>query len=176
VARNRYKIIEEEKPYFLTCTTVNWIPLFTNPEIVSIVFDSLKFMQNNDRLSIYAYVLMENHIHLIASSKELSKEIGIFKSFTARKIIDYLKERNAKDILKMLNFYKLKHERDRDYQLWQEGSNPKQIINENMMIQKIEYMHLNPVRRGYIDEPVYWRYSSARNYEGLDCIIEITQF
>lgn len=133
-------------------------------------------MQDNDRIEIYAYILMENHLHLIASSKELSKEIGIFKSFTARKIIDYLKERNAKDILKLLNFYKLKHRLDRDYQLWQEGSNPKQINNEKMMIQKIEYIHFNPVKRGYIDEPVHWRYSSARNYEGLEGMIEISQF
>jgi REP element-mobilizing transposase RayT len=131
--------------------------LFTNPEIGSIIFESLKFMQDNDRLTIYAYILMENHLHLIASLKELSKEIGIFKSYTARKIIDHLKERNAKDILKLLNFYKLKHKRDRDYQLWQEGSNPKQILNEKMMIQKIEYMHFTPVKRGYIDETVHWR-------------------
>jgi REP element-mobilizing transposase RayT len=176
MGRSRYKIIEEDKPHFLTCTTVNWLPLFTNPEIGSIIFESLKFMQDNDRLTIYAYILMENHLHLIASLKELSKEIGIFKSYTARKIIDHLKERNAKDILKLLNFYKLKHKRDRDYQLWQEGSNPKQILNEKMMIQKIEYMHFNPVKRGYIDEPVHWRYSSARNYEGLECMLEITQF
>jgi REP element-mobilizing transposase RayT len=117
MGRSRYKIIEEDKPHFLTCTTVNWLLLFTNPEIGSIIFESLKFMQDNDRLTIYAYILMENHLHLIASSKELSKEIGIFKSYTARKIIDYLKEQNAKDILKLLNFYKLKHKRDCDYQL-----------------------------------------------------------
>ena len=176
MARNRYKIIEKNKPHFLTCTTVNWLPLFTNPEIVSILFESLKFMQNNERMEIYAYILMENHIHLIASSKELSKEIGIFKSYTARKIIHYLKERNAKDILKLLNFYKLKHKSDRDYQLWQEGSNPKQILNEKMMIQKIEYIHFNPVKRGYVDDPVHWRYSSARNYEGLESMLEIKQF
>ena len=176
MGRSRYKIIEEGKPHFLTCTTVNWLPLFTNPEIVSIIFETLKFMQENNRLTIYAYILMENHIHFIASSKELSKEVGIFKSYSARKIIDYLKIQNAKDILKLLNFYKLKHKSDRDYQLWQEGSNPKQIINEKMMIQKIEYIHYNPVKRGYIEDPVHWRYSSARNYEGMDGMIDVAPF
>jgi hypothetical protein len=32
-----------------------------------------------------------------------------------------------------------------------------------MMLQKLEYIHLNPVKRGYVDETVHWRYSSARN-------------
>jgi len=36
-----------------------------------------------------------------------------------------------------------------------------------MMRQKLEYIHYNPVERGYVDEPAHWRWSSARNYAGL---------
>jgi len=42
-----------------------------------------------------------------------------------------------------------------------------------MLLQKIEYIHNNPVRRGYVDEPHDWRYSSARNYEGKEGLLEI---
>jgi hypothetical protein len=42
-----------------------------------------------------------------------------------------------------------------------------------MMTQKLEYMHLNPVRRGYVDDPVHWRYSSARNYAERAGLIEV---
>ena len=56
----------------------------------------------------------------------------------------------------------------------QEGSHPKLIQNEEMMRQKLDYMHFNPVERGYIDDPIYWRYSSARNYAGLKGLLDIT--
>ena len=42
-----------------------------------------------------------------------------------------------------------------------------------MLVQKLEYIHGNPVRRGYVDDPVHWRYSSARNYAGLEGLIEV---
>jgi hypothetical protein len=56
-------------------------------------------------------------------------------------------------LLQELNFYKLRHKTDQDHQLWKEGSHPQQIQNEKMMRQKLEYMHYNPVRRGYVDQP-----------------------
>ncbi len=124
-------------------------------------------------MSIYAYVIMENHLHLILSSGKPVKEIGIFKSFTARKIIDLLKERKAHHILKILRFYKQMHKKDREYQLWQEGTHPEQIQGETMMRQKVEYIHYNPVKRGYVDESTHWRYSSARNYAGQIGLLEV---
>ncbi|MHC4140045.1 MAG: transposase, partial [Planctomycetota bacterium] len=117
--------------------------------------------------------IMENHLHLIASGNNLAREIGHFKSFTARKIIDYLRENNINAILKQLQFHKLKHKKGRTYQLWQEGSHPKVIQGEKMMIQKMEYMHCNPVKRGYVDDPTHWRYSSARNYAEQESLLEV---
>ncbi len=97
MSRTRYKIIPgDTSPYFLTATTVNWLPLFNNPTIAGIIFDSLRFLQAHNRLTIYAYVLMENHLHLVASAEVLEKEISNFKSFTARKSIDhYLSGENS---------------------------------------------------------------------------------
>ena len=37
-----------------------------------------------------------------------------------------------------------------------------------MMISKIKYIHENPVKRGYVDEATHWRYSSSRDYEGIE--------
>jgi REP element-mobilizing transposase RayT len=167
MTRSRYRIYEDYYPYFFTCTIVGWLPVFTRPEAVKIIYDSWQFLQNEDRLVIYGYVILENHLHLIASSSALSKEIGDFKSFTARRIIDYLVSQRAQTLLKLLRFLKAQHKTDRDYQLWQEGSHPEQIQNDEMMRQKLEYMHLNPVKRGYVDDPTHWRHSSARNYAGL---------
>ncbi len=176
MGRSRYKIIEEDKPHFVTCTTVGWTPLFSSPKIVGILFDSLSYLQENKRISIYAYVIMENHLHLIISSEKPDREIRIFKSFTARKIIDFLKERKANHILKILQYHKRKHKKDRAYQLWQEGSHPQAVTNEDMMFQKIEYIHGNPVKCGYVAKPEHWRYSSALNYTGMDGLLNIQRF
>jgi len=125
-------------------------------------------------MKLYAYVVLENHVHFIAPSDNLSKEIGDFKSYTARQLIDLLDSANAKTILDQLAFRKLKHKRDRDFQCWQEGSHPQQITSEEMMRQKIEYIHFNPVKRGYVDDPTHWRYSSARNYAGMPGLIHVS--
>ena len=93
MARTRYKFLKGDCfPYFLTATTVNWLPLFRDPDIANIVIASLAFLQREKRLILYAYVLMENHIHLIASAENLSKETANFKSFTARQSIDHYSE------------------------------------------------------------------------------------
>lgn len=173
MGRSRYKIFENQVPHFITGTVVNWIPLFGNTYIASLIFDSLNFLQRQQRIVIYAYVLMENHYHIIAGADNLGHQIASFRSFTARKIIDYLKQIRATCILKQLQFGKLKHKKDRTYQLWQEGSHPKLIESEEMLLQKIEYIHQNPVNRGYVCEPIHWRYSSARNYAGLDSPVKI---
>jgi putative transposase len=172
MGRSRYHVLGTQ-PHFLTCTLVNWMPLFGNIELVQIIIDSLNFLQRQQRLTLYGYVIMENHLHLIAAAANLSKEIGNFKSFTARSIIDLLRKNNAEYILNQLEFHKIKHKIKQDYQLWQEGFHPQAIANEEMLRQKLEYMHNNPVRRGYVDDPVHWRYSSYRNYMGLPSLLEV---
>ncbi len=173
MSRSRYKIFTDIFPHFFTCTVIEWLPLFNNPFIANILLDSMRYLQIEQRLKIYAYVILENHLHIIASSENLSKEMGDFKSFTARKTVDYLTEMNAKNILSLLSFFKLKHKTDRTYQVWQEGSHPEAIQNREMMRQKIEYIHYNPVKRGFVDEAIHWRYSSARNYAGMEGLLNV---
>jgi REP element-mobilizing transposase RayT len=167
MTRSRYRIYEDYYPYFLTCTVVGWLPVFTRTETVQIIYDSWLFLYDANRLDLYGYVILENHLHLIASSPDLAKEIGDFKSFTARRIIDYLEANGGQTLLKLLHFLKTRHKTDRPYQLWQEGSHPQQIQNAEMMRQKLDYIHGNPVKRGYVEEPAHWRHSSARNNAGL---------
>jgi putative transposase len=140
---------------------------------VQIVLDSLDYLQKSGRIRVFAYVIMENHLHLIASAGDLSKELGDFKSFTARTIVDYLQEKHSDRLLRELKLHKVPHKVDRTYQVWQEGSHPEIIQSVEMLRQKMEYIHLNPVRRGYVDDPGDWRYSSARNYAGRDGVLDI---
>ena len=119
------------------------------------------------------YVILENHLHFVAAAEDLSKEVRDFKSYTAKRLIALLKQAGAETLLDELRFYKLRHKLDQEFQLWQEGSQPKEIAGDEMLRQKLEYMHFNPVKRGYVDDPVHWRYSSARNYAGQSGLIEV---
>ena len=173
MGRSRYKIYEPTFPHFITCTVLHWIPIFTNKESVSILLESLRYLQKSDNLKIYAYVILENHLHLAVSSDDISQTIKKFKSYTAKEIIKLLQKNGVKTILEQLAFYKKAHKTHTQYQVWQEGFQPKLIRNEKMMIETIKYIHDNPVKRGYVDECRHWRYSSARDYEGEEGLIEI---
>ena len=164
MSRSRYKIYETEYPYFITSSIVDGIPLFSSPEIAQFILEGFHFLQQARGVQLYAYVIMENHIHFIASDHEsLSVKLKNFKSYTARQIIDYLKNGHNHRLLKQIKRAKLKHKNQSNFQVWQEGFHTKQITNDDMMVQKIEYIHNNPVKRGYVDLPEHWRYSSARN-------------
>jgi REP element-mobilizing transposase RayT len=126
MTRSRYTIHEPKSPHFLTCTVVNWLPLFSAPALVGILLDSWRFLQTQERLTIFAYVVMENHVHLVAASPDLGKEIGDFKSFTARRIIDHLQERKAHNILQQLVRNKAAHKVDREHQICRSRKKPRE--------------------------------------------------
>jgi REP element-mobilizing transposase RayT len=174
MGRSRYKFGESDYPHFLICTVVGWLPVFTQPETLQVLFDSWRFLQDQDRMALLGYVVLDNHIHFIAASKNLAKEVGDFKSYTARRIIDHLQERRVHTLLDGLEYHRSRHKIDRTFQLWQEGSHPKIIDSEVILRQKLEYIHANLVKRGFVDEPTHWRYSSARNDAKLESLLNLT--
>ena len=176
MGRSRFKIKEDHFPYFITLSVVDGISLFDDPILSEIVLDSLKYMREKSGVKIYAFVLMHNHLHLVVEGDDLSGDIRKMKSFTARKMIDLLIERNRTLLLGKLRYLKHDHHKDSEYQVWQEGFHPKQISTPEMMTQKIDYIHYNPVKAGFVDVPEHWRSSSARNYLGLEGVIEVDVF
>jgi len=173
--RSRYRVLSNPCPHFMTATVNHWLPLFTRPETVDIVLDSWRFLQQESGFQLYGYVILENHLHLIAASAYLSHDMQRFKSYTAKQIIAHLEQRGATKLLEMLAFFKRAHKQDTDYQVWEEGNHPQIIESETVMRQKLDYIHQNPVKRGYVDQPEHWRYSSARNYAGQAGLIEVVR-
>ena len=173
MGRSRYKITNSKLPHFVTCTVLHWIPVFTRPDTVNIILNSLRYLMK-DGLIVYAYVVLENHLHMMVQSEDLNRDMARFKSFTAKQVIQYLKEHNVSVILEQLSFYKKAHKGDSAYQFWQEGYHPEWVQNDEMMKEKIHYIHHNPVDRGYVDKAEHWRYSSARNYLGQPGLLEVT--
>jgi len=176
MGRSRYKIYEPTSPHFITCTVLHWIPLFTRQESVTILLESLTYLQKTDNLKIFSYVILENHLHLVVQSDDIAKSMSKFKAHTARELIKLLQREHITTILDQLAFYKKAHKHDRIYQVWQKGIQPKLIQDDATMKSKVDYIHSNPVTRGYVDEAKHWRYSSARDYTGEEGLLQVERF
>jgi len=88
------------------------------------------------------------------------------KGLTARRMIDYLKEHQYQSSLA-----KLRHEewkRKHSYSLWQQEKNVFSIFSEAVFMQKVNYIHLNPVRAGLVERAIDYRWSSARIWQGCE--------
>jgi REP element-mobilizing transposase RayT len=110
---------------------------------------------------LLAYVIMLDHVHLLASRPSTTSDLlRVIKGITARRIIDYLKVHSYESSLG-----KLRHqERDRKYRysLWQTDKNVLPVFSEGMFLEKVNYIHCNPVRAGLVDHADDYRWSSAR--------------
>ncbi len=110
---------------------------------------------------------------MIGTSDLFSSELGKFKSFTSRKIVDRLKLSGSSLFLQDMLHLKKRHKTDQMHQLWQEGSHLIAITNEETLRQKTENIRHNPVKRGYVTYPEHWRYWSAQNYSGQVGLIPV---
>ncbi|MER2996132.1 REP-associated tyrosine transposase [Pontibacter populi] len=165
--------------YFLTMTVVDWVDIFTRPVYKHIIVDALKFCQEKKGLELYAWVLMSNHLHLIAAAaegKSLSDILRDFKGFTSRKIVATIQEEpesRKQWLLHRFEFSAKLNPKVRHYKLWQDGNEAKELISNNFIEQKLNYIHQNPVRAEWVDEPEHYRYSSARNYAGETGLLKV---
>lgn len=156
---------EENNPYFITITSIEWLNIFTSKEYFNCIINCLKYCQKNLGLLIYEYVIMTNHIHLIIQAKEgykISEIVGSFKQFTTKEILNLLQKDRRKYIVKILENSFSKKE-SYEMQVWQRENYPELIESDKFLQQKVDYIHNNPVIKGYVDEPQHYLYSSARN-------------
>ncbi|MFA6699176.1 MAG: hypothetical protein WCS28_03315 [Thiomicrospira sp.] len=174
MGRSRYQVVDKCLPHFVTCTVLHWIPVFTRPETVEIVLDSLRFLQS-EGLKVFGYVILENHLHMVVQSDDLARDMARFKQFTAKQCLVLLQQKQVNTLLDQFTFYKKAHKSERSFQFWQEGYHPEWIQSDVVMRQKLDYIHQNPVKRGYVDLPEHWRYSSARNYVGQTGLLEVVR-
>ena len=131
----------------------------------------MNYCQTKKGLEVYAWCIMSNHIHMIISSngeKLLPGIIRDLKSYTFRNIRKML-EKNLADSreIRMLTTFKetgKKNKRNYDFQLWQQHNHPIELSSNEMMDQRFDYIHDNPVKEGFVDLPEHSLWSSAMDY------------
>lgn len=174
-----YQIKDQGATYFLTCTVVGWVDVFSRQVYRDIVIDSLRFCIKEKKLVVYAYVIMTNHVHLIVRSdvERLSDTIRDFKRFTSNKILNDISENlheSRRDWMDVVFRYHAKYnKRVKDKQFWTHENHAVELNGNEMMDSKMNYIHENPVRAGWVENPEDYLYSSARNYAGLSNLLEI---
>ena len=173
-----YQIKEQGETYFLTLTIVNWIDVFTRRVYRDIIVESLRYCQKNKGLEIFAFVIMTNHIHLVVRciNGNLSAVIRDFKSYTAKKILEAIadsSESRREWMLKMFEISAARNKRNEKYQFWKHDNHAELLYSNDFIDEKIDYIHNNPVKAGFVANAEDYEYSSASSYAGKSCVLEI---
>ena len=168
---NGHKIVNQGEMHFVTFTVVGWIDVFTRDVYCKIIIDSLNHCIEQKGLEIHAYVIMSNHMHLILSTPEnsnLSDVIRDFKTYTAKSILTRIKESKIESrrewMLKLFKHFAKDNTRNDQFQFWQQYNKPIELVSTKWTMQKLAYIHLNPVRAGIVVCAEDYIYSSARDY------------
>jgi REP element-mobilizing transposase RayT len=186
MSRN-YKFHNPEGVYFVSFAVVEWIDVFTRNEYKDILLESLAFCQKNKGLEVFAWCIMSNHMHLVFRSAGDNKPedlLGDFKRFTSRAIVqaimDNPKESRRNWLLEQFKKAAAQSSNVKHHQFWRHDNKPIEIWSNKVLVEKIKYIHNNPVEEGLVFKPENYVYSSARDYSGekglLDNVIVVDLF
>ena len=156
-----------EHPHYFTATNLEWKMLLSRDKYKDIMIESMRFLVKDERVLIYGFVIMNNHIHIIWHLKPRKKRDEVQRDF-----LKYTAQQIKKDMLinykDELESFKVQA-KDRKYQFWERNPLSVEIWTEKVMIQKLNYIHENPVRAGLCRHPEQYKYSSAMfYYTGID--------
>jgi putative transposase len=164
---SEYRKTSADDLYFVTLTIVGWVNLFDREVYKQIVIDNLKYCQEKEQLEIFAYVVMSNHIHLVCRrmDNDLNELLGRFKSYTSKQFLKEIKENPQESrkewLLKLFEEYAKANKQYSTFHIWQYTSHPVYLYSLEFIKQKINYIHQNPVKAGYVFEAEHYKYSSA---------------
>ena len=164
-----YRIEDQYATHFLTPTIVDWVDVFTRKNYRDIVISSLAYCVKEKGLVVYSYVIMTNHLHLLVRSApgKLSDTIRDFKKYTAGAILELIRNKAEPEsrrewMLHRFEWNAAQNQRSSDSQLWTHENHAEAIISEKFFNQKLKYIHENPVRAGWVEQPEDYVYSSAK--------------
>jgi putative transposase len=147
--------------YFVTTNAVKHAHLFRGDVIKRILMDSLHFLRTTGRMKLFAFVIMPNHIHLIAKFSgeySLANVMRDFKKFTARQV-----EKN----IKILTFLRQEGQAVKQaYKVLDEGYDARDKFSTKFLQQKMDYIHQNPCQPQWklVENPEDYFWSTAGFY------------
>ena len=156
-----------EYPHFFTATNLNWKKLLAPDKYKDVIIESMRFQVKDGRVIIYGFVIMPNHIHIVWHLRAGKIREHVQRDFL-RHTAQAIKEDMIKNNTPALEEY-LVNAKDRKYQFWERNALSVEIWSEKVLLQKLRYIHENPVRAGLCTYPTEYKYSSAFLYKtGID--------
>lgn len=157
-----------EHLYFVTGSLVGWRPLFTRPEFAALLLDSLAWHRQHQRWTLYAFVIMPTHFHILIKPGDeltITANLQSLGSFTAHAILKHLR---AQHLHAELDYFATHRQADptEQHQVWQ-PLQAKNVFSVEFLREKVEYIHNNPTAKRWalVDDRADYRYSSARYYD-----------
>ncbi len=150
-------------PQFFTATILEWKPLLKEDKYKDIIIDSLRFLVKEKRVIVYAFVIMSNHLHLVWQIQAGHTRENVqrdFLKFTGQ-MLKYELQKNNPVLLQSYSVLA----KDRQYQFWKRHALSIDLFSEAVLLQKIAYIHQNPVKAGLCSLAELYKYSSANFYE-----------
>jgi putative transposase len=150
----------------LTSVTHNRLPIFQKDGIKQIVADAFDEARKSAGIMIFAYVIMTDHTHVLSdNAREMKDVLRFLNGISAKRIVDHLKENGYELSLAKLRI----QERDNRHKhsVYEHHPNAIRITGEDAFMQKVNYIHLNPVRGGLVDHPDEYLFSRSRQWHGL---------
>ena len=160
----KFQVSRDSRALYITVVAKDRLPVFKTNAVKLVTCRAIDEARKSGGFLLFAYVIMPDHLHLLTDCPKNSADVLRYvKGLTGRQVIDYLKEHNYQSSLA-----KLRHEewkRKHSYSLWQQEKNVFSIFSEAVFMQKVNYIHLNPVRAELVERAVDYSWSSARIWQ-----------
>ena len=162
----RYRFHADGSVFFVTFSIVEWLPLFVSERACKIVTESFNFCHRQKGLRINAYVIMPTHLHAIVfhetfDASPLETTLVDFRKYTGRQLCEFADSHSPGCFSTTMQNCAGE---DRKRRCWQPSRHPVQIETESFWRTKFDYLHDNPRRKGFVQRPEYWRFSSASHW------------
>jgi len=158
-----FQISRRTPAYYFTSVTHKRLPIFRTDKLKQVLCDAYREACDRHGILMLAYVIMVDHTHLLVrAEREMDEVLRLLNGVAAKRIIDYLKDNGFEESL-----FKLRgeiKERNHRHSVWQHHPDSLEIFSEDTFKQKCEYIHMNPVRAGFVDKPLAYHFSSARHW------------
>ncbi len=178
MSRN-YKFHDQEMPYFISFATVYWLDVFIRPYYKNILVDSMNYCVKEKGLIVYAWVIMTSHVHMIIGTKKEKMQdiVRDLKKYTSKAIINAIqdnpKESRKEWMVRMFEKAGTKNSNNKKYQFWQQHNHPIELSDNKLIDQKLDYLHDNPIKEGFVNEAHEYKYSSAIDYSGGRGMVDV---
>jgi putative transposase len=176
----KYKFKDTGKLYFITYAVVKWIDLFIRDDYRNVLLDTWKYCRVEKGLEIYGWCTMTSHVHMIIGSHkdELSAIVRDMKRHTSERLRATIQKHPGESrkewMLTIMEEEGKNNSNNISFQLWQQHNKPIELLNQKVAWQKLNYIHNNPVSAGFVEQPEYYKYSSAYAYHtGKPPLIEM---